>query len=60
MTEKSEKHLAEYIQHEFEEICQEMCDKYCKYPEMEPPEGKGCDWLYEDDSPCQKCPLNRL
>lgn len=31
-----------------EEIKQEMCDEYCKYPTL------------VDDSPCMKCPLTRL
>lgn len=52
----SEKTIAQ----QFEEIASEMCDKYCKYPNMPIPEGKDEDWLYADDGPCNKCPLNRL
>ena len=49
------------ISDQIEEVKEAMCNKYCKYSEMEPPEGKGEDWLYTDDeSPCQKCPLNDL
>ena len=45
----------------FEKIKEEMCDKFCKYPEMPTPEGKDDCWLYEDDdSPCNRCPLMRL
>ncbi len=44
-----------------EDIAQEMCEGFCKYTAMEPPEGKDEDWLVNDDeSPCGMCPLNRL
>lgn len=43
-----------------EDIAQEMCDGFCKYTAMEPPEGKDENWLMEDDSPCQMCPLQKL
>ncbi len=49
------------ISQQFEDIIQEMCDKYCKWPCEPIPEGKGEDWLIEDpESPCNSCPLNRL
>ena len=49
------------ISQELEKIHNQMCDSYCKYPSMKPPEGKDSDWLTEDDdSPCVTCPLNRL
>jgi hypothetical protein len=49
------------ISEEFTQIVEEICDNYCKYPEMPIPEGKCGDWLIEDeDSPCNKCPLMRL
>ncbi len=42
-------------------IADDMCDNYCKWPEKVKQEGKDEDWLCEDpESPCQKCPLNRL
>ena len=44
-----------------EAIKTDICDDYCKYPSMQPPEGLGDDWLIESDfSPCLDCPLNRL
>ena len=43
-----------------EETLAEMCDNYCKYPEMPIPEGKSEDWLFDADSPCNNCPLNKL
>ena len=43
-----------------EEVREEICDKYCKYPEQTPPEGKDDDWLMDDDSPCLYCPMSRL
>lgn len=44
-----------------QEIAEDMCNNYCKYPHQHIPDGKDEDWLTEDpESPCQKCPLNRL
>lgn len=49
------------ISNTLEMVKTDMCDSYCKYPEMSIPEGKDENWLLEDDaSPCLKCPLNRL
>ena len=43
------------------EVNQEICDGYCKYPNMPIPEGKDEDWLINDeDSPCISCPFNKL
>lgn len=42
------------------ETVEAMCSNYCKYPDMPVPEGKNEDWLSEDGSPCETCPLNRL
>ena len=37
------------IVQQIEQIKEEMCDKYCRYP-LEPiPEGKDEDWLFEED-----------
>jgi len=55
--QKSEKSITEII----ESVKEDICDKYCKYPCMTPPEGKDEDWLTMDkDSPCNTCPLLRL
>lgn len=44
-----------------EEVKEEMCDKFCKYPDQPISEGKTEDWMYcDEDSPCNDCPLNRL
>lgn len=49
------------ITEQIEEVCNEICDKYCKWPNEPIPEGKRDGWLIEDaDSPCNKCPLNKL
>lgn len=40
-----------------EEVKKSMCDDYCKYSNME---HDNDDWLFEDGSPCETCPLNRL
>lgn len=43
------------------DVCSEMCDRYCKYPEEAKKAGRDENWLTEsDDSPCNNCPLNRL
>lgn len=44
-----------------EEVRDEICNHYCKYPIQPIPEGKTEDWLFDDpDSPCQNCLLDRL
>ena len=49
------------ITEQIEDICGEICDNYCKYPNMPIPDGKTEDWLFtDDDSPCVNCPLSRL
>lgn len=49
------------ISEQLEEIREQICDHYCKYPEQDIPEGKQDGWLIDDpDSPCQKCPLSKL
>ena len=50
------------ITQEFEEIRQQMCDKYCRFPELslqtnEDPD-KAFEWLMH--SYCENCPLKRL
>lgn len=39
-----------------EEVKQEMCDDYCKYPTLV----NNREDLFADDSPCMGCPLTRL
>ena len=51
MTEKT-------ISEQFEEIKKEMCDKYCKHPNIWNEEAEGCE-LCESDV-CANCPLNRI
>lgn len=41
-----------------EEVVEEMCQKYCKYPEQWDEEAEGVE-LSESDI-CVNCPLNRL
>ena len=48
------------VREQIEEIIEKICDSYCKYPNMTPPEGKTEDWLFDDDSPCRNCPLNQM
>lgn len=39
-----------------EEVKQEMCDDYCKYPTIV----NDREDLFADDSPCMECQLNKL
>lgn len=39
-----------------EEVKQEMCDGYCKYPTQV----DNREDLFADDSPCMECPLTKL
>ena len=39
-----------------EEVKQEICDDYCKYPTIV----NDREDLFADDSPCMECPLNKL
>lgn len=41
-----------------EQVIQEMCDHYCKYPAIWDREHPGEDM--PEDGPCLDCPLNRL
>lgn len=41
-----------------EEIIEEMCDDYCRYPREWDAEAEGCD-LSESDV-CASCPMNKL
>ena len=46
------------IAQQLEEVVEEMCDKYCKWPEMWDEEMEGCE--LSESSICQNCPLNKL
>ena len=46
------------ITQEFEEIKEQICDKYCKYPDTWDAEKEGCE-LWESKI-CTNCPMNRL
>lgn len=49
------------ISEQLEEVKNKMCDQYCRFPSMDPPEGKDADWLICDEySPCNNCSLNQL
>ena len=48
------------ITQQLDKVMSDMCDNFCKYPHMTPPEGKDEDWLSEADSPCSECPMLRL
>ena len=46
------------IERIIEEVKIDMCDKYCKYPDVWDEVKEGCE-LYESEI-CKHCPLNRL
>ena len=41
-----------------EEVFDEICTKYCKYPDTWDEEKEGCELM--DSDICKNCPLNRL
>lgn len=53
---KEEKKESKTITDILEEVKQEICDDYCKYPTLVDDR----EDLFADDSPCMKCPLTRL
>ncbi len=46
------------ISKQLEEIANEICNNYCKYPEQWDEEKEGCE-LCESEY-CKNCPLSRL
>jgi len=46
------------IAQQLEEVVEEMCDKYCKWPEMWDDSMEDCE--LSESSICQNCPLNKL
>ena len=50
------------ITQQIEDICGEICDNYCKYPELSLEKYKDPDEAYEwlMNHCCEKCPLMRL
>lgn len=52
-----DKSLVKTLEETLEEVKEAMCDDYCKYSNME---HDNENWLFEDGSPCETCPLNRL
>lgn len=54
-----EKEKKQTVKQIIDEVTEEMCDKYCKYPgEWDPDEHDGME-LFESEI-CQNCPLMRL
>lgn len=41
-----------------EKLLEAFCDTRCKYSAGPIPEGKTDNWLFEEGSPCETCPLN--
>lgn len=50
----SDKTIAQQVQ----EIVEDMCRNYCKWPEKWDEEMEGCE--LSESSICENCPLNRL
>ena len=46
------------ITQQIQEVADDFCDNYCKYPDIWDEEAEGCE-LSESDH-CRNCPLNRL
>ena len=41
-----------------EEVVEEMCNHYCKWPDLWDEEAEGMELI--DSEHCQNCPLNKL
>lgn len=46
------------VREQIDEVVEEMCSYYCKWPDTWDPEKESCE-LFESEH-CQNCPLNRL
>lgn len=46
------------ISQQFEDITREMCEKYCKWPDLWDEEKEGVELC--DSEHCKNCPLNKL
>lgn len=46
------------ITEQIEEIKEDICNNYCKYPDIWDEQKEGCELI--DSEHCQNCPLNRL
>ena len=46
------------ITEQIEEIKEDICNNYCKYPDTWDEQKEGCELI--DREHCQNCPLNRL
>ena len=46
------------ITQQIQEVADDFCDNYCKYPDIWDEEKEGCE-LSESDH-CRNCPLSRL
>nr|DAO92022.1 MAG TPA: hypothetical protein [Caudoviricetes sp.] len=53
---KEESEKSKTVTDILEEVKQEMCDGYCKYPTIV----NDREDLFAEDGPCAECPLNKL
>ena len=56
--DRAKKSLRDIVQDYIEDVAQEICDSYCKYPEQWDAEKEGMELI--DSDICMNCPLNRL
>ena len=50
--------MKETITQIIEKVMEEMCNDYCKWPDLYEEEMEGCE--LSESSICRDCPLNRL
>ena len=55
-SKKEDKKETKTVTDILEEVKQEMCDGYCKYPTIV----SDREELFAKDGPCMECPLNKL
>lgn len=56
--DKARKDLRSTVNEIIEDVAQEICDHYCKYPEQWDAEKEGMELM--DSDICINCPLSRL
>lgn len=56
--DKARKDLRSTVNEIIEDVAQEICDHYCKYPEQWDAEKEGMELI--DSDICINCPLSRL
>lgn len=55
---QSHEEQSKTIAQQMQDIVEDMCDKFCKWPEIWDEEMEGCE--LSESTICKNCPLNKL